>query len=177
MDFFEAIRIQALRDVISGSDQDYLLRKIHRWYSKTFSTPLHEALDLPLEDVVRAWFEERFEGLESEQLEELRQEILETPSEREARLRVADAEAAEADEFAKLVEEEEAEKAKTKKAVVPQQKIIAPSSEASKVIVEKERQEEPLVIHPDIHFQFIEEDELAAEVEKGTMTQPEKRVK
>jgi len=47
---------------------DYNLRHIMRWYSRTFHTPLHMVEDIPLEDVLRHYYEVQFEDLEEPEL-------------------------------------------------------------------------------------------------------------
>jgi hypothetical protein len=69
--------IVALRDVLMTRlrmpervSPDYALRKIMREYSKAFHTPLHEVYDLPIEHVLRAYYEETFETLEDKDLQD-----------------------------------------------------------------------------------------------------------
>lgn len=75
MEFWDAIHLAALRDVYfaktdrEGGDPLYVYRKIFRWYSKNFYTPLHLVQELPLEDVLRAWYEQTFEDMEDKDLE------------------------------------------------------------------------------------------------------------
>ncbi len=77
MHAFDAIRWQALRDVYltrkekDGADPNYFFRKIFRWYSKEFSTPLHLVEELPVQDIMQAWYEQTFEDLEDQVLDEL----------------------------------------------------------------------------------------------------------
>lgn len=70
----EAIRIIALRDVWlrhidKADDADYNRRKIFRWYSSRFATPLHVVETLPLLDVLRSYWEDRYESLDPDDLE------------------------------------------------------------------------------------------------------------
>lgn len=58
-----AIRTVALRDVLDGADPDYVRRFQFRWYSKTFAVPLPDVADLPLQDVLQAFWEERYEEM------------------------------------------------------------------------------------------------------------------
>jgi hypothetical protein len=71
----DAIRLIALRDVYYArvglaDEHDYNLRRIFRWYSHHFHTPLHEVESLPITDVVRAYWEQRYENLDDEFLED-----------------------------------------------------------------------------------------------------------
>lgn len=68
--------------VVEPDDASWLSR-VFRFYSKNFSTPLHLVPQLPLEDVLRAYFEELFESLDEEDREERIEWLLMTPAERE----------------------------------------------------------------------------------------------
>lgn len=62
-----ALRILALKEALSPEpSHDYFIRKVFRWYSKTFSTPLHQVYDLPLFDVLQAYYEESYANLAEE---------------------------------------------------------------------------------------------------------------
>lgn len=68
MNLWEAIRIQALQSVMKSS-AEYEIRKLFRWYSKTFHTPLKEVEDLPLEQIVRDYWESQYENMDEGELE------------------------------------------------------------------------------------------------------------
>lgn len=68
MNIYDAIRAIALRDVVKQDDSEYAIRKVLRWYSKTFHTPLHLAEELPIEYVLQAYWEENYENLGPEEL-------------------------------------------------------------------------------------------------------------
>jgi hypothetical protein len=56
---------------VADPDSDYIYRKICRWYSKTFYTPLHTVLnELTFSHVLQAYFEEGFEKMEDEDLKD-----------------------------------------------------------------------------------------------------------
>jgi len=40
LDFLSAIQMIALRNVFQSDDLEYVIRKVSRFYSKTFNTPL-----------------------------------------------------------------------------------------------------------------------------------------
>jgi hypothetical protein len=70
----DAIRIIALRDVWlrhidKADDADYNRRKIFRFYSSHFNTPLHVVETLPLLDVIRAYWEQNYEAMSEDDLE------------------------------------------------------------------------------------------------------------
>ena len=80
--------IVALRDVLltrrrmpDEVSTDYAVRKILREYSKKFHTPLHEVYELPIEHVLRAYYEEVFEDLEDKDLEDEARELSQTEEE------------------------------------------------------------------------------------------------
>ena len=66
-DLTRIVRLQSLVDVERGSDPGYLFRFIYRWYSREFSTPLHEVENLPTEDVLRHYFEVKYEDLSKDE--------------------------------------------------------------------------------------------------------------
>jgi hypothetical protein len=73
MDRYEAARLMALHAVVSHKkrqndlvDLEYPMRKIFRWYSRTFFTPLHVVDTLPLDDVLQAYWEVQYEEMADE---------------------------------------------------------------------------------------------------------------
>jgi hypothetical protein len=80
----EYLRIIALRNVIKGDDE-YFLRRVFRFYSETFHTPLHMVPDLPLDDVILTYYETHFEKLEPKDLETERLAVIESPEDLRAR--------------------------------------------------------------------------------------------
>lgn len=74
------VRTIALRDVLDQRG-DFVLRRICRWYSKTFSTPLHEVEEMPLEYVLQHYFECMWEKLDADEIEEEKRKILLTEEE------------------------------------------------------------------------------------------------
>lgn len=89
MNLFEAIQVAALWEVANArrpkpktvGDSGYALRRIFREYSKLFHVPLTEVENLPIEDVLRDYYEEKFESLGQEDLEAAVQDALVTPDE------------------------------------------------------------------------------------------------
>lgn len=64
LDYYKTLRILAMREVTrDASTPEYALRRIMRWYSKEFSTPLHVVNDLPLHDVLTHYYEANYENL------------------------------------------------------------------------------------------------------------------
>lgn len=76
----DAARKVALRAVLEPTNED-MLRHVFRTYSKTFHTPLHEVYELPLLDVLLAYFEETFSEMEPDRLAATRRSIVLTDEE------------------------------------------------------------------------------------------------
>lgn len=53
---YKHFKLQAL-DAVLDPDDSYLYRKICRWYSTNFATPLHVVYELPLQLVLTNYFE------------------------------------------------------------------------------------------------------------------------
>lgn len=103
MDRYEALRLIALGGAYKP-DSESNVRYVMRWYSKTFHTPLHEVYELPLDDVWLAFYEERYQALEREDLEAEVAKTLESPEARAEREMADEAEKASSMEFAKMSE-------------------------------------------------------------------------
>lgn len=80
MSIWEDSRLLALKDVLTGT-AEYQHRRILRWYSRTFTTALHDVEQLPLEYVLQHYFESFWEKAEPDELEEARVEVIRTPEE------------------------------------------------------------------------------------------------
>lgn len=80
MDIFEAVKLNALESVVNP-DSEYYLRFMFRWYSKTFHTPLHTVPDLPLVEVLTAYYENMYENMKEEDLHDERLRSSMTPEE------------------------------------------------------------------------------------------------
>lgn len=74
--WFRGIQVSAMRAVAASQspyrgkiepDGDYFLRRIFRWYSKTFATPLSDVYELPLEDILMHYWESQYEDMEDEE--------------------------------------------------------------------------------------------------------------
>lgn len=80
------LRLIALRDVLE-EPEEYLTRKICRWYSRELSTPIDAVRDLPWDEVLRAYFEATYEEMEEADLAEEIVKMTETDAERTERQR------------------------------------------------------------------------------------------
>jgi hypothetical protein len=136
-----------MRDV-SFDAGDYGLRSVFRWYSKTFSTPLHTVEALPLEEVLRHYFEARYEEMDAEAREVEIERLTTTPEELRRKKLSEDAADAEALEFGKEAEEEEKEPAKSSEA------RLAEAIKELQVVTPLKTME---TLPPDVHLSFSDE--------------------
>lgn len=86
IDYIRAVKLNAMKSV-SDPDTDYYLRFICRWYAKTFFTPLHVVADLPLEDILTAYYEESYERMDEKDLRTERLKLVWGEDEFERRLK------------------------------------------------------------------------------------------
>jgi hypothetical protein len=84
MDTLEAIQLEAMRAVLE-EDPEYLLRRIFRWYSTTYHTPLHQVEELPIEYVLQHFFEVNIEAMPKAQRKKLALTLAESKEEKLAR--------------------------------------------------------------------------------------------
>lgn len=68
MNIWEAIRIQALKTVMNPT-VDFELRKKFRWYSRTFHMSLKEVEEMPVEEVIRTYWETVYDEMTEGELE------------------------------------------------------------------------------------------------------------
>jgi hypothetical protein len=121
---YKAIQLLAMESV-TESDSDYNLRFIFRWYSRAFNTPLHEVEELPLDDILVAFFETRFEEMGDEEREKEIASLLESPEARKERLKQEAREDAETADFMRFTETQASLAARNKKATLPDKKAAA----------------------------------------------------
>jgi hypothetical protein len=76
LDNIRAIKLIALKDVLMETSVEAQWRRVARWYSKTFATPLHLVDDLPRLDIIQSYFEEHYENLDEAELNRELQELL-----------------------------------------------------------------------------------------------------
>jgi hypothetical protein len=117
---FLLLRLEAMRSVLS-QDGEYSLRYVRRWYSREFSTPLHLVGTpdgvVPLDDVLQAFYEDRYSSLgrEPNRRDVEVEDLTMTPEEERALLARRDVEEAEGFAFAQAVAMQEALKTGTAK--------------------------------------------------------------
>jgi hypothetical protein len=88
-DYLNEIQKAALLSVLDPDYQAYM-RKLCRWYSVKFHTPLHEVENLPKDYIYQHYFEAYYEDMEPEEQHNQIIFLLETPEEREKRLKEED---------------------------------------------------------------------------------------
>ena len=60
---YESLQLDAIKSVLLN-DRVYFERKVRRWYSKTFSTPLPQVFTLPWDHVLTHYYEATLENLD-----------------------------------------------------------------------------------------------------------------
>lgn len=164
MDVYSAIRISAFR-AVQEEDREYALRKMMRWYSKTFHTPLPQVEEIPLEDIAQAYFEERYAEMDDRQLEQELAELKKTPEEVYQQMLKEEADEAEMFQMARMV----AEEAKRSRAAVKQKDgTIAPVQHAATrlptMVPEADLPKALPVPPPDLTMSFTTDAALEAEI-------------
>lgn len=106
--YIDGIKIIALAGVIDPDD-DAILRDIFRWYSQKFHTPLYKVEELPLDHVLLHWFECEYQEMEPQDRHNLAIELLETPEEKELRMK---SEQEDEEDFIRLAQEENLRRSK-----------------------------------------------------------------
>lgn len=81
LDLLRAIQLLAY-DAVTSKPSDYLLRHIFRWYSRTLHVDIREVDSVPLEDVLQAYFECRYEEMDDHEREEVEARLREFQAER-----------------------------------------------------------------------------------------------
>jgi len=159
IEYFKALKLICLKSVLQP-DGEYRIREIFRWYSKTFHTPLHEVGDLPLEDILIAYFESMYENMEEEMLEEHKKMLLESDEQRLKRELEEESEEIQTKKFMAEAEKQQIEKQK-KKSKTKLTKETAPVKPSIKAV-----EEAP----PEVKIQFVDNSEdFEAELEKQSI--------
>lgn len=84
-DFLQSLQILAL-DAVVRPDWEAAYRRICRWYSKNFCTPLHLVFTLPPDAVIQNYYEGLYEELEDEELAKVAPLVVETEAEKRKRM-------------------------------------------------------------------------------------------
>lgn len=152
---YRASQILAMQAVLQP-DLDFYVRRIFRWYSKNFSTPLHEVDHLPLVDVLTAYYEETYDSMNEEHREALRARLAETDEETAARVAKEDQAKDDDEDFLRMIEEKEMARIEEEN-----KKPKAPVKKLDKGLVSQES-DLPEIISPppDIKMSFIKESDM-----------------
>ena len=59
---YEYLKLKAFNGLLNETDE-FFYRKICRWYSKTFCTPLHQVYKLPWDDVLLTYYEDSLDEM------------------------------------------------------------------------------------------------------------------
>lgn len=178
MDLYKAIRIRAMKAVLDP-DPQYTVRRVLRWYSKTFRTALADVEELPLEDVFQAYYEEMYEDMSPDHRDRERQELLITDEERSRMIAVEEAQEAELFEMGKVFAAEEAEKKRAASTKSGDQKIAEIQHHGTGPFKPRDLPESdlpvPAKIPAGISMTFLDEAEFEKELDGfGVMAQPKK---
>lgn len=173
MDFFKALRLVAMRDVLLDTTE-YRLRSIRRWYSKTFFVPLPEVEQMPETDILQVFYEEKYENLKTsakerpEDAEALETEIdllLETEEEEAARLMREQELEYENKKFDQMVDTkaEEAQKKEAERRSKEQQKALegaVPARRAPQANITDGLPAKPPKLLPNIKMRFAADEDF-----------------
>lgn len=179
MDLIKALQLKALRNVMCDSaDRDYHLRFIFRWYSKTFHTPLHEVQSLPIVDVLTAYFEERFENFNEEDLRQEKVRLTETEQEKKEREAREEADRLLEEDFVKQTEL--AERSRLESLKQSSSPIVEGAKLAADKIFEGRAPDTAIAStdasEPLIKIDFIDEKTFEQDLEGfGSMPRPDKK--
>ena len=166
-----ALQVKALGSVLKP-DYDYLLRKVYRWFSRTYATPLDQAYEIPIEEVLQAWFEERYEGMDEADREEEKVLLFETDRERAVRQNEEDRRKAE-DEDALLIVQASVLKQEEKEA--KKKGEIAPTVPGAQIVSIPKQSLLNKPLPPDIKMTFLDPEEFESSLEGlGDMDEPKK---
>ena len=139
------LKLLAIHAVVEDTS-DYALRKIMRWYSREFCTPLDAVESLPLEDILQHWFESQYEDREEADLQAEIDRLLISEDKLTEMKREEDAEDADQWEFGReAVEAEASKKAEPAKEVRDERSAALPEAALAPPLP---------VLEPDIHMTF-----------------------
>ena len=75
MDEYKLAQIEAANDILAQSDL-YFYRKVCRWYSTTFHTPLTQVNSIPWDEILQHYYEHHYENLKYNDLLQLTKDLL-----------------------------------------------------------------------------------------------------
>jgi hypothetical protein len=154
-DFYKSIKLISLRNILFPTPE-YRLRQIFRWYSKTFFTPLHEVPELPLEEILVAYFESVFEDMEEEEINKEKSLLLES----------------EEDKYKRLMEEEQEEISIRKFTTEAAKKDLQKQNKKKKdKIIKTEPEVKPKLINnpEEVRIEFVDTDKMQESMDKPSV--------
>jgi len=114
---YELIRLESLNRAIYGSDE-FFYRKVCRWFSKTFNTPLNIVEKTPWHEILTHYYESQYESMSRNDLIKVAKEVL--PE-------IAQEEEKQTEDFIKeLLAQEQAKKQSLKKENQPHKELKDP---------------------------------------------------
>ena len=166
MNPYEAIKIAALR-VALKPDSEYFIRKVSRWFSTTYHTPISQVYDMPIEEVLQAFFEAKYEAMDEDQLQEELVSVIETEEQRKERLLAEDFDKMTEHELFQMSEQANKNKPKRKLSDIDiakdktiNNKLPGKLNELTKTLkdvaesIKKEMESDPAKLPPDIEMTF-----------------------
>ena len=170
IDYFEAIQLISLSNLYNlradkATSREYDFNRIFRSYSVKFHTPLYQVLQLPIHHVLTAYFDDLFESMDPDQIDEVREDLLKSAEEREADREAADSDEVELDEVLNNV---------AKEAQAMATKVEAMVKSGTKPLINNKGEvplENPLVQQkkPDIKMTFLSEAQMQEQLNKDSL--------
>lgn len=172
----EAIQIAALAAVaVDDFDEDYFYRRVFRWYSEKFHTPLHEVYELPFEFVLQHYFEVQYEAMDDQRRAAEVDRLKLNKEQRWKRMLKEEAEKADADEFAQFVAAEEQARIKKELEQAEKKKLVV-AEIPNQMSLRSDQSPSPLIQAssppPDIKMEFVDEAELEELIKDSSITPP-----
>jgi hypothetical protein len=179
MDLIDAIRTQAMLDVMEG-DFLYHYRRICRWFSSKFATPLSEVEELPIEYVLQHFFEEQFESMSKSERRKIALEMTENETEKKARLKKEKDKTDDAflKKIAKQAKKDATEKATKKKLADEAAKAhveMMANNEMARLVPPKGTPPPPPVDLPDFGMRFDESGNLLEDGQESVPLPPPRK--
>ena len=173
INYFDAIQLISLSNLYNlknnkPTSHEYDIGRICRYYSKKFSTALHVVQnELPLHHVLTAYFDDLFEGMEDDALEEAREDLLKTHEQRAKERDLADAE--EVDIFELMKDTAKEAEAMTKKLAETMASGLKPLlSNKAEVPLGNPLLDTPKKV-PDIKMTFLTPEAMEAALNKDSL--------
>jgi hypothetical protein len=133
VDIFEAIQLKALRDVHKFDSNEYMLRRLYRWFSSTYHVPITETDAIPVTTMLQHYFESYYESMSSDkrlkEINKLFQDVAEIEKQK-------DAMDAEDEDFVKQLTQD-IEKEKKKKKVEDLQKALRREKDKNQNVIQR----------------------------------------